>query len=283
MFVQQVQPNVSGISIAPGGTTDVYDSFPMHLHTEAEFLQITGGKFICHAGEKTLCGSTGDIIMVNRNVPHSTEYFPGSTTSMLQIDIEKFLSGSNKKLRHLSSFLNENKNPAVLFKSADSLTAELNCCFENMKRELTEVKTAYQIMIKSEIYRIIGLLYRGEIIDDYFSQLDKDSLEKLMPALLYIDEHFTEEISLEKISGTVHLNAQYFSRLFKKITGRNVSDYITYLRVCRAQNLLSKTEKTILEIAYDSGYSSISNFNKSFCRATGCTPSHYRKIKTEGI
>ena len=283
MFIEQVKPNVSEIYMNIGLKSNGDVICPEHLHTDLEFLQIAEGDFTVRTESETIEAKAGDIILINRNVPHSTKCRSETRYNLFQIDIEKFISGTNKKLMHLSAFLNENKNPVIVFGRNTDTAKEIDKCLCDMINEQLEKKPYYDIMIKSAVYRLIGILYRNEILDDYFSKLNKTKLESLMPALQYIDEHYTEEITLEGISGSVHLNMQYFSRLFKKITDRNVSDYIMYLRVCRAQNLLLQTEKTILEISYNSGYSSISNFNKSFRKVTGCTPSKYRKIKTEGI
>lgn len=279
MFVQQVEPNVSGIKVEAGQILPYDRSFPTHLHTEAEFLQIKEGQMLCFSANEEIVGNPGDIIMINRNLPHSTKLAPCSMYNLFQINLESFTIGASKEQRHLSSFLNENKHPIYHFKSDSGVTLELNRCLDEILSETKNCRSAYEIMVKSLVYKIVGILYRNEVIDDYFSIISKDKLEKIMPALIYMENHYTEEITLEQISDANHLNSQYFSRLFKKITGRNVFDYVTHLRISKAQNMLLHTDKAIVDIAFESGYSSISSFNKSFCKIVGSAPSYYKKLK----
>ena len=98
--------------------------------------------------------------------------------------------------------------------------------------------------------------------------------------MLYIDSNFKEHLTLEKLAKIIHLNPEYFSRLFKSITGKNIFEYINYVRINNAGQLLINSDLSILETAYESGFSSISYFNRSFYKIYGCTPSRYRKIKT---
>jgi AraC-like DNA-binding protein len=64
--------------------------------------------------------------------------------------------------------------------------------------------------------------------------------------------------------------------LFKKAFGTTLIDYLTHHRVSHAQRLLATTNEKIVEVAFNSGFNSISRFNEAFRRACGCTPRAYR-------
>ena len=84
-------------------------------------------------------------------------------------------------------------------------------------------------------------------------------------------------MSVPDIAQTVHLNEQYFMRLFKKETGGSVLQYITARRIALSIYYLENTEMSITDIAVSSGFDNYSYFNRIFKRLTGTTPSKYRQ------
>ena len=91
-----------------------------------------------------------------------------------------------------------------------------------------------------------------------------------------IDEGFREELSLGEIAQRVNVSAGYFSMLFKKATGLNFVDYVARLRVEKAKNLLQNPKFRISEVAYDVGFQSLSQFNRTFRRIVGVAPRAWR-------
>lgn len=96
-------------------------------------------------------------------------------------------------------------------------------------------------------------------------------------AVKYIQDNLSQNMSITEIADIVHLNPQYFMRLFKKETGKPVLEFITELRLERVKQLLVETNKSITEIAISAGYDNFSYFSKLFKKYEGVTPSEYRK------
>lgn len=97
-------------------------------------------------------------------------------------------------------------------------------------------------------------------------------------AAAYVQEHFTEKITLEQTAEQVHLSPVYFSGLFKKETGMNFSEYLTQVRVQEAKRLLKQGTVNVSEVAERVGYSDARHFSKTFQRLVGITPKEYRKL-----
>lgn len=93
----------------------------------------------------------------------------------------------------------------------------------------------------------------------------------------YIKQHPEEDLRLPTLAERVHLNASYLSQLFKQEEGRNLSDFITEVRIQRACQLLQTTELKVYDIARLSGYQSPKHFMLVFKQQTGSTPSMYRE------
>ena len=93
----------------------------------------------------------------------------------------------------------------------------------------------------------------------------------------YLQEHLTEEISLNILSEKFHLSPQYISQLFKNEIGVNFLAYLTNIRMEKAKKLLISTSLSIGEVSVDCGYGDYRVFTKAFKKLEGCTPSQYRR------
>jgi len=96
-------------------------------------------------------------------------------------------------------------------------------------------------------------------------------------ALKYIHEHFNEAISLAGVAQQVHRSPEYFSRLFKEVTGENFSVYLINYRLMQAKSLLKNTDLKITEIAYRVGYQNPSYFSRLYKKYMGITPEDERR------
>lgn len=92
----------------------------------------------------------------------------------------------------------------------------------------------------------------------------------------FINEHQTEELSLDQVAKSVHTSKFYFCKMFKKVTGINFTDYLSRVRTERAKNLLLNPNLRVSEIAYEVGFQSLTHFNRVFKRILGQSPSEYR-------
>ncbi|MBN2982322.1 response regulator transcription factor [Cohnella algarum] len=95
-------------------------------------------------------------------------------------------------------------------------------------------------------------------------------------ALDYINARYLESLTLQEVADAVHVSKNYFSILFKKITGHNFIDYVILLRVQKARELLVTTDLKVYEVAEQSGFNDVKYFSKLFKKMTGCSPVDYR-------
>jgi AraC-like DNA-binding protein len=107
--------------------------------------------------------------------------------------------------------------------------------------------------------------------------LHNGGLNKVEQMACLIAQRYTEQITVTEIGQTVALHPNYAMSLFKKAFGTTLIDYLTHHRVSHAQGLLATTDEKIVEIAFSSGFNSISRFNEAFRRACGCSPRDYRR------
>ena len=101
--------------------------------------------------------------------------------------------------------------------------------------------------------------------------------EAIEGALDFIEEHLQEDISTEALAQSAGLSPFYFQRLFKRLTGRPVLEYVKMRRLAMAVSALADREKRILDVAVEYGFSSHAAFTRAFKEAYGELPTEYRR------
>ena len=92
-----------------------------------------------------------------------------------------------------------------------------------------------------------------------------------------MDAQLADDFSLAQLARTAELSEYHFSRMFKRATGLSPSQYFIGLRMARARRLLIETQRSVIDIGLEVGYSSASHFSQVFRREVGVTPSAYRQ------
>ncbi|OUW19009.1 MAG: AraC family transcriptional regulator [Opitutales bacterium TMED158] len=93
----------------------------------------------------------------------------------------------------------------------------------------------------------------------------------------FIEANFDKRLSLEEAAKAVNTSVRYFCKVFKDSTKMTFVEYLTRLRIEKSKNLLLNPNKRISEIAYEVGFDSLTQFNRSFKKLAGETPTQYRK------
>jgi len=101
--------------------------------------------------------------------------------------------------------------------------------------------------------------------------------EMIIKARHFISDHYDEPLSLGEAAQAVNTSVHYFCKMFKQSTGITFTDYLTRIRIEKAKNLLLNPNRRISEVAYEVGFESLSQFNRSFKRITGRSPTEFRK------
>ncbi len=102
----------------------------------------------------------------------------------------------------------------------------------------------------------------------------------IVKALQFINKHYKEKITLKDIEQNLHVNASYFSTLFKHEMGVTFTDYLNELKIEHASDLLSTTNLSIIDISLSAGFDDQSYFTKVFKKAKGVTPKQYRSANS---
>lgn len=100
-------------------------------------------------------------------------------------------------------------------------------------------------------------------------------------AIKYINENYSDDLSLQSVAQLASLSSCYFSSMFKKYVGIGFSTYLNQIRIDKAKEFLANTEMKIQSIAFEVGFKEVTYFYKSFKGVMGCTPAEYREQMRE--
>ena len=277
-----VNPNVPTSSIRLSGSArpaKADKEVAIHMHNEFEMLTVFNGKTVFHVNGKDYFLSKGDIIFINSRVAHSSSIYKNAATFFIQFSSDIHSSDNSPYTgRYLSRFINH-ENDAVVFRAGTPLNEEISRCMQNVFDEHINMEQSYDVFIKAYVYKILAILYRNDIIKNPENVFSLRNISKVLPALEYIENHYSEEILLSDLCNLLNINEFYFCRLFKQATNTSFVQYLNFVRVCKAERMLASSDKSISEIAYDVGFSSVSYFNRTFKKYKFCAPSQYKKIK----
>ena len=129
---------------------------------------------------------------------------------------------------------------------------------------------ARQHLISSLVYILRGC----DLVTEQSSLSAKNG--QIAAALEYIDSCFSSDVGISELCKIANMGRSNFERLFGKYVGVTPGEYIKRRRIDHAIQLLRTTDKTVLDIALESGYHNTANFNKQFKAVTGRTPGSYR-------
>jgi len=119
----------------------------------------------------------------------------------------------------------------------------------------------------------------GEITDLLpLTDSDQQADDITVRILEYCSEHFTEDVTLNRIAESLYVSTSYVSKIFTHKLKYNFRDYLNALRIDKAKSLLEQTELKIADVMYECGFNNQSSFNRVFRSFCGLSPREYKKV-----
>jgi len=253
----------------------------MHSHSNLEISVVISGRGRYRIDDKIYPFIEGDVFVLNNIERHGIVLDEDQQVENLVVHFApKFIWQNNNHFdyHYLKMFYQREKNFSHKLNHSMKETCMIRELLLSMKNEFIEKDSGYRLMTKVKLMNILVLMLRYYGYNDSEIKHSED-LEVISKITEYIDGHLEEKITLDDLANLVHLNASYLSSFFKKYNGLSPVEYIIKKRISKACELLISSNKKIIEIAYLSGFSNLTNFNKMFKRTTGLTPSKYKMKK----
>ncbi|TVT69461.1 MAG: helix-turn-helix domain-containing protein [Pseudomonas sp.] len=128
-----------------------------------------------------------------------------------------------------------------------------------------------ELLARCDDYQLLSGATSAQLSDE--QQADRTNM-----AVNYIFEHYMRELPLEEVASHLGMKPTYFSRFFKRATGRCYVEFVNSLRISKSCELLLDQDKPVTDVCFESGFNNLSNFNRRFQQLKGMTPSCYRRL-----
>lgn len=267
--------SATGIHLAyrtlPGGY------HPIHWHEEVELLYLLNGDADITIEGKKYRLPPKNLIVIDSCQMHSS-YSRSAAYMFACIHIspkllQKYLPdiGLYRFCCHPEEIA-EDKRPAY-----QKICSEL----ENLIRLYVKEPPAFLMESEGIIMQILAQLIR-DFTDSKAPKLPKTgqtAMERLRSLITYVEEHYSEPISLTEAADLLGLGPEYFCRFFKKHMGMSFLHYVNEVRAAHIYQALLDTDLPVAELAEQNGFTNQKLFNRTFKEIYGCTPSSVRKTR----
>lgn len=275
---ETVKGNVNGVSIRlslPEDRAPSVGSFcEIHYHDEIEMLTVERGMMLITVYDKQYFVKGGETVFINSRVPHSTLMVEEGETGLLQLRERDFIDYELTKITKYSvRFQSQLSHPIAVFSDP-----EIFSLMNEIYREYREQDRSYEMFMKSYIYRLLGILYRRDVLSDAETLYNRKEVQKILPVLSYVNANYADDLTLEEVSARLGFDHSYFCRVFKSATGATFTEYLNYVRVCKAERMLQHSDDSIISISEAVGFSSVSYFNRVFKKYRNCSPRAFRAM-----
>ena len=244
----------------------------LHWHKEYEIIKVRSGSLTVYLNSTKYILNSGDCLFIEggclkRGYPHNCVY------ECLVFDVSALngrLGNSEEKF-----FLDLNGTDIMFKNFISNENTEILSTVNELFETTSSAGKYYEIKTVGLLYMLFYELYlSGYIFKSSGVSVDK-SMQTVILLLKWIDEHYSERITLAEISEVVGLSEKYICRIFKEYTSKTIIDYVNERRIEKA--CVEITAKSITEIAFNCGFNDLSYFCKMFKKYKNTTPSQYKK------
>jgi AraC-like DNA-binding protein/mannose-6-phosphate isomerase-like protein (cupin superfamily) len=249
-----------------------------HYHKEVEFLLIFSGEMTVFCPDDTFVLGAGDVAVLGSREPHTTVQTGAELRYyVLQVDLEHYWDQSTiSSMKHFAEVLRPLSALNYVYESDEAVREETARSIRGIYREMNERQIGYELAVSSRIKEMLLLLVRHDKLR-HLHYDDNDLLGRMQPALDYIEENLGGKVSVAELSKRLNFSYTYFIKQFKRIIGMSFTDFVTYKRIQKAEQLLLTKDLSIAEVAESVGMNNIGHFYRMFHRYNDCTPKQFKE------
>jgi AraC-like DNA-binding protein/quercetin dioxygenase-like cupin family protein len=248
--------------------------FKWHYHPEYELTYILNGSGYRIVGNSHEHFTSGDLVLLGSNLPHTWwgKNEDGSPSEAIVIQFSNEFIAPFLRLSECLSIKD------LLEKSAKGVRFESDSLLVEKLHSLGETKELESVLLLLSLLQDLSIKPAALLCaSSYHNVISKKFETRINKVCTYIQNQYSESISLKQVSDLVFMTESNFCKFFKKATSTTFSDYLNDLRINEACHLLLSSEDNVSKIAHDCGFESLSYFNRVFLRKITKTPSAFRK------
>ena len=229
-----------------------------HSHDRCELYCLLEGERYLYAGGRSFHIRAGDAFILPPGLEHRTLDSGGGAYTKLTCMIPTALL------------------PAGSVPSDVHIVRPAGAQLERMSREAEAASSGSEIERYAAVMKLFSVVLS---MPEHREQAQSPTLGRMSEIIGYVEEHYTDRITLTALSERFFISEYYLCRLFREYTGLTIMSYVTGRRIERARSLLERGGR-VSEVARSCGFGSVSAFASAFVKAVGCSPIEYRRRVT---
>ena len=255
--------------------SDIPWRYETHDHSAVEVVLTLEGTVTYTMEDTDYQVHKGEVLIIPPDMPHSLNMGDGSSRYLFLFEPDAIMT--MRDIKSMAIYFNK---PFHLRDGSEAhvrireLLLRARDAYD--KKELMWNTVCYSSILR--VYAMLGQRYLSGIRPRTADGLKNMDSEVITAVMTYINNHYREELSLEDVAKFAGFSRYYFSRSFKRQTGYSFKDYLCQKRLQVAMDLLIRTNRSMREVAIESGFGSVATFNRVFREKKGCTPTQYRAI-----
>lgn len=254
----------------------------LHFHQEYELIFIKKGFGIKLIGDSMLSFADGDMAFLGPNVPHlwrNDESFYLNNNLKSEVIIIQF---SEDFLGKDFFYKDEMKHIQQFFQQSKSGLDIKGITHQHISKKIQTLVVAEGFERVLILLEILGCLASSNSLTELcsrgyshnFTHADTIRMDKVYK---YLIDHFKDDVDLEEIASVACMSASAFCKYFKKRTKKTFSEFLNEIKIGHACKMLIQGDYSISQVCYESGFQSITNFNRQFKSIANLAPHQYRR------
>ena len=252
------------------------EGYPSHYHSAVEIIICMQSDYVVIVNNEHYTLHPGDILIIPPHAIHKLICTAPGIRFIFQVNLDPYTS------------FQDYKTMQPIFLKAHLISPDTSRHYELLYNNFAKM---IEIYFKNDIFwetDIFSLFFKNISIcaKEYFgskntsgasisTDVQKEHYDKFSKLLIYIDEHYADDLNLEDTAAIVGFSKFHFSRLFKQYTNTTFYDYLCKKRITRAQEMLAENIP-VTSVAYETGFNTPSAFCRCFKKHTGYSPSEFR-------
>lgn len=251
----------------------------VHWHDDFEILYVRSGHMKYHVDDRQINISKGDIVIISPYTLHGGKTHDEKIEISVYVFKPTFLcaeNGADSISRYFQPIVKGEKTVPVVISKDKPYHRELAHCLDRVDRAECEQKPAFELTIRNELSKFFVVLYENDMVKAK-TDASENVTKSIKKAITYIEENYTSKLTVTELASRCGFSQSYFMAIFKQHTGVSCVTYINQVRIASAVKLLKSTDLSILEISEQTGFNSVSLFNRTFKKIVGKTPKELRR------
>lgn len=253
-----------------------------HVHQHFELLYCEKGGFDLRVGEREYCLAPGDAALIHPMEPHqTTTRFDGENSYLVLKFVPEALYSAREPLHEIKCilpYLHFSDRRVYVYTKKALEGSGMEEILHRILRERQTCEYGYEMALRAYVQQVLLWFIRAWREQNGAVDVDENAVQRLQRALAYIAEHLDEPVSVADAAASCNMGRSTFSRFFSRAAGVSFPAYVRSMRLSRAVALLVGTNRSVTDIALETGFSTASYLILCFREQYHMTPAQFREV-----